>query len=118
MYFHISISPITRKSTGATLARFRSCCALRHAGPSDADRTQKTGTSDQTPPPDEQPLLVDGVAFPNIWRKARLVVVEEGKADEDIVEKLTLKGVRIMERPDDPVRRASFEKKLSELLKG
>ena len=91
---------------------------LAHADHSDADRKPEDTTPDQTPPPDGKPLVVDGCTFPNVWRKARLVVIEEGEANEEIIEKLASKGVRIMERPDDAGRHAAFEEELNELLKG
>ena len=62
--------------------------------------------------------MVDGIALPNVWRKARLVVVEEGEANEDIIGKLASMGVKVMERPGDPSRHAAFEEELAELLKG
>ena len=104
---------IDRRDTAALSFLLR----LAHAGPSDTDRMQASGTLDRTPP-DEEPLMVDGVAFPNIWRKARLVVVEEGEPDEDIVGKLASKGVKVLERPGDPARRTAFEEALTALLKG
>ena len=91
---------------------------LAHADRSDADQAQKTGASDQTPPPDEKPLVIDGIVFRNIWRRARLVVVEEGETNEDIIAKLVSKGVKVMERPGDPGRRAAFDEELHEALKG
>ncbi len=91
---------------------------LAHAGPFDTVPTQISGTPNEVPPPDEKPLIVDGVALPNIWRKARLVVIEEGEVTEAIIEKLASKSVKIMKRPGDPGGRAAFEKDLSELLKG
>ena len=103
---------IDRRDTAALLFLLR----LAHAGPSDSDRVRASGTPDRTPP-DEKPLMVDGVAFPNIWRKARLVVVEEGGIDEDIVGRLASKGVKVLERPGDPGRRTAFEEELTELLK-
>ena len=105
---------IDRRDTSALSFLLR----LAHATPSDADRMQTPGTPDGTPPPDEKPLMVDGIALPNVWRKARLVVVEEGEANEDIIGKLASKGVKVMKRPGDPSRHAAFEEELSELLKG
>ena len=105
---------IDRRDTAALSFMLR----LAHAAPSDADRTQMSGTPDGTPPPDEKPLMVDGVALPNVWRKARLVVIEEGEANENIMRKLASKGVKVMQRPSDPGRLARFEEELSELLKG
>ena len=97
---------IDRRDTAALSFLLR----LAHAGPSNSDRMRASGTPDRTPP-DENPLMVDGVAFPNIWRKARLVVVEEGESNEDIIGKLASKGVKVMERPGDPGRRTAFEEK-------
>ncbi len=91
---------------------------LAHADHSDADQAQKSGTSDHTPAPDEKPLVIEGMVFRNIWRSARLVVVEEGEGNEGILEKLVSKGVRVMERPADPGRRAAFDEELHEVLKG
>ena len=105
---------IDRRDTAALSFLLR----LAHAAPSGADRMQTTGTPDGTPPPDEKPLMVDGIALPNVWRKARLVVVEEGEANEDIIGKLASKGVKVMKRPGDPSRHAAFEEELSKLLKG
>ena len=105
---------IDRRDTAALSFLLR----LAHAAPSDADRMQTPGTPDETLPPDEKPLMVDGIALPNVWRKARLVVVEEGEANEDIIGKLASKGVKVMERPGDPSRHAAFEEELAELLKG
>ena len=105
---------IDRRDTAALSFLLR----LAHATPSDADRMQTPGTPDETLPPDEKPLMVDGIALPNVWRKARLVVVEEGEANEDIIGKLASKGVKVMKRPSDPSRHAAFEEELSELLKG
>ena len=104
---------IDRRDTAALSFLLR----LAHADPSDTDRIQASGTPDRTPP-DEKPLMVGGVAFPNIWRKARLVVVEEGETDEAIVGKLASKGVKVLERPGDPGRRTAFEEELTEWLKG
>ena len=103
---------IDRRDTAALSFLLR----LAHAGPSDADRTQRT--LDQTPPPDEKPLVIEDIVFRNIWRRARLVVVEEGETNEDIIVKLVSKGVKVMERPGDPGRRAAFEEELHEVLKG
>ena len=71
----------------------------------------------QTPAPDAKPLLINGTALTNVWRTARLVVVEEGEAGEDILGKLASKGVKIIERPSDPSCHATFEAELSALLK-
>ena len=62
--------------------------------------------------------MIEDIVFRNIWRRARLVVVEEGETNEDIIVKLVSKGVKVMERPGDPGRRAAFEEELHEVLKG
>ena len=103
---------INRRDTAALSFLLR----LVHAGPSDTDGMPASGTADRMPP-DEKPLMVDGVAFPNIWRKARLVVVEEGEANEIIIGKLASKGVKVLERPRDPGRRTAFVEELAELVK-
>ena len=105
---------IDRRDTAALMFLLR----LVHSTPSDAERTRTSVPPNQTPPPDEKPLMIDGMAFANVWRKARLVVVEEGEASEDVLGKLASKGVRIMERPVDPRRHAAFEQDLFEMLKG
>ena len=91
---------------------------LVHSFPRDASQTHTSDEAKETPPPDEEPLLIDGMTFANVWRKARLVVIEEGEARDDVLEKLASKGVRIMERPADPRRHAAFEEELFEALKG
>ena len=91
---------------------------LAHADHSDADPTQRIGRSDEAPPPDEEPLVIEGIVFRNIWRRARLVVVEEGESNDGILEKLVSKGVKVLERPGDSGRRAAFDKELYEMLKG
>ena len=91
---------------------------LVHSAPSDIERTQTSLLPKEASPPDDEPLVINGIALPNVWRKARLVVVDEGEASEDMVRKLASKGVRVMERPVDSRRHAAFEEELFELLKG
>ena len=80
------------------------------------ETSMDTGSS-QTPSPDPKPLVINGATFANVWRQARLVVVEEGEADEGIIDALASKGVKLLERPGDAARHSTFEAALSELLK-
>ena len=69
-------------------------------------------------PPDDNPLIVDGVSFSNVWRKARLIVIEEGKITEELRGKLIAKGIKVLERPNDPIAQAAFESEINTLLGG
>lgn len=77
-----------------------------------------SGKTDSLVPPDNSPLIVDGVSFSNVWRKARLIVIEEGEIDEELRARLVAKGIRVLERPSDPAAHAAFEAEISALLGG
>ena len=70
------------------------------------------------PTPDPKPLVINGATFPNVWRHARLVVVEEGEANDEVVDALASKGVKLLERPRDAARLESFQAEFDNLLKG
>ena len=74
-------------------------------------------TTSQVVEPDPEPLLVNGTSFRRVWRHARVVVVDEGDADQEIIRVLGSKGVTVLERPNDPAQRATFDVELSQVLK-
>ena len=74
--------------------------------------------ADSLVPPDDTPLIVDGVCFPKVWRKARLIVIAAGEIDEKLRRKLISKGIRVLERSNDPATQAAFEAEISALLGG
>ena len=91
---------------------------LAHVEPEDqAIETATTAGSNHIPSPDPNPLVVNGATFPNVWRLARLVMVEEGEADQTIIDALASKGVKLLERPRDTARHAAFEAEFHGLLK-
>ena len=90
---------------------------LAHAGRPASDEGRICEDGVRAPAPDDTPLTIDGLSFRHVWRKARLVVVDEGQANDDVVAKLAAKGVHLMERPADPRKRAAFEAHLAERLK-
>ena len=90
---------------------------LAHVGRAASDKGQVCAGRERTPAPDDTPLTIDGLSFSNVWRKARIVVVDQGEADKDVIAKLTAKGVRLVERPADPGQRDAFEAELNEMLK-
>ena len=90
---------------------------LAHAHPTAARETRASESPGGIPRPDDEPLVVDGTAFPNVWHHARLVVADEGEAEQGIAEKLAAKGVTLMERPGDPALRTAFEDELAGFLK-
>jgi hypothetical protein len=91
---------------------------LVHAETPDlSEKAPPNTVSGQTSAPDEKPLVVNGATFTNVWRAARLVVVEEGEANEDLINALVSKGVKMLERPSDPSGHAAFEAKLNAELK-
>ena len=69
-------------------------------------------------PPDDNPLIVDGVSFSNVWREARLIVIEEGEITEELHGKLIAKGIKVLEQPNDPIAQAAFEAEMNTLLEG
>ena len=68
--------------------------------------------------PDDTAYVVDGVRFTNIWRRARLIVVDEGEIGQELRAKLVARGIRVLERPNDPAARVGFEAELNRLLEG
>lgn len=92
---------------------------LAHADKLSAESfSSPSAKTDSLVPPDDNPLIVGGVSFPNVWRKARLIVIGEGEINEELRAKLIAKGIRILERPNDPTGQAAFEAEISALLGG
>ena len=52
------------------------------------------------PPHDDEPLVVDGVSIPWVWRKARVAAIEEPPSHDGVLEKLRAKGVQVFELPE------------------
>ena len=70
----------------------------------------------QLPPHDKEPLVVDGRSFAHVWRKWRIVVLDEWEYDGKVAGMLSRKGVRVMERPAQPELRKAFELELADQL--
>ena len=104
---------IDRRDPGALEFLLR----LAHAGQQSTGDRGVCADGSGMPAPDDTPLTIDGLSFRYVWRKARLVVVDEGEADEQVLAKLAAKGVRLMERPAEPGRRNAFDAELAEMLK-
>ena len=64
------------------------------------DEASSNSPLDGCPPPDAEPLVVDGQAFSWAWRKARVVAVDDRDGvDEPAIENLRGKGVRVFRVP-------------------
>jgi hypothetical protein len=57
------------------------------------------------PPPDAEPIIVDGITVPLIWRRARIAALD-GEMPARLAEKLGEKGIEVFPLPsDEPARR-------------
>jgi Lhr-like helicase len=68
------------------------------------------------PPPDAEPLHIDGLSLSLIWRTARIAAVEEAEAPPTIHETLAAKGLELITLPAEPAARAASIARLSTLL--
>ena len=71
---------------------------------------------DGCPPPDPEPITVEGVRIDLIWRAARLGAIEESLASHDLVERLAAKGVELIVLPRIPEARSAALARLAAAL--
>ncbi|MBC6416395.1 MAG: DUF1998 domain-containing protein, partial [Rhodospirillales bacterium] len=77
----------------------------------------RSGTGAEcTVPPDDAPYELDGMHFEKIWRRARLIVIDEGAIGQDLHAGLVARGIRVLERPNDPADLADFEAERNRVL--
>lgn len=85
----------------------------------DVGMTPQTSTRvDGCPPPDAEPLNLDGFAIPLIWRSARVAAIEEADDYDGLEQKLAGKGVALVILPTDTQERAKATRKLAAMIEG
>lgn len=73
---------------------------------------------DGCPPPDAQPLDIDGFRLDLIWRKARIAAADADVAPPELANKLAAKGIDLTLLPADPAQRAESIATLAAALAG
>jgi hypothetical protein len=68
------------------------------------------------PPSDPEPLTVDGLVIPNVWRSARIVAIEESDAPKGLADRLAAKGVELFILPSKPTDRSTALAKLATMI--
>jgi hypothetical protein len=90
---------------------------LAHAeGRRPAQDARSAELPDSCPPPDPEPITVQGVRIDLIWRAARLGAIEEDLASHDLVERLAAKGVELIVLPRAAEARRAALARLAETL--
>ncbi|HBO46163.1 MAG TPA: ATP-dependent helicase [Planctomycetaceae bacterium] len=84
----------------------------------DARSQAKTAPVDDCPPPDADPIEIDGFRIALIWRAARIAAVDEEMAPSDLAEKLAAKGIELILLPKDETLRLQARSNLAVLLGG
>jgi hypothetical protein len=73
---------------------------------------------DGCPPPDAEPLNLDGLAIRLIWRSARVAAIEEVDVHDGLEHQLAGKGVALVILPTDTQERAKATAKLAAMIDG
>lgn len=106
---------IERRSTHSPHA-LRALTRLAFARP-EADTAPLTETRlDGCPRPDAEPLKLDGLAIPHVWRSARVAAIEEADLHHGLESKLAGKGVELVILPTDARERAKAIAKLAAMI--
>lgn len=73
---------------------------------------------EECPPHDVDPLTIEGISIPLIWRSARVAALEQADAPVAIDETLAAKGIELVVLPADAAERAAAIGRLCSLLTG
>ena len=69
------------------------------------------------PPPDDAALLIAGIEIPLVWRKKRIVAVDEHSVTEQLRTALETKGVYLYILPSDPNKKNQVYTQLKAALR-
>ena len=68
-------------------------------------------SADGLPPHDAEPLRIDDVEIPMVWRSQRIAALDEGNASLDLVRALEDRGLQVFSLPlDEPARGAMLDR--------
>lgn len=85
--------------------------------PSRNTQVSQQEDADHFPPADKNPLLIADIEIAYVWRKKRIVAVEESEVTKELVAELEAKGVTHFVLPKDPIEKAEITEQLKAALK-
>ena len=77
-----------------------------------------TATISDLPAPNDEALTLAGIDIPLVWRKKRIVAVDEKNVTDQLRTELNSKGVRLFILPADQEQKSKIYAQLNAALKG
>ena len=83
----------------------------------DNEPSASTGSGPEgCPPPDAEPLIVEGIAVPFIWRSARVAALEAASSAPGLADALAAKGIEVFSVPASGSARSEVIARLATAL--
>ncbi len=108
---------IERRNTH-NLHALKALTRLAFAVPQETAASSPDESLDGCPPPDPEPLHLDGISIPYVWRSVRVAAVNQADFSDKLEAQLAAKGVRLVVLPSAANERAQAIAGLAALING